>query len=169
MINLMGCNGGAVGDNSGGGPPPGPPTYDYEEVEPNDDFSIAQFITLLPHGQSQEDIGGFIDLPDDLDYYYFFLSPNLGQDEIKFNAIVETDPFIAPKVSLYQTIYDSFGTPTGEHQLIGTYIGVNGNLVILDVPIPYHSFTNNDLFLLLEGYTTINGYKGYVIDFWSSL
>jgi len=169
LLLAAACGGDSGGNGgNGGGEPPDPPVYDYDEVEFNDSFEDAQFITLLPQWD-QENIGGTIDLPDDLDYYYFFLNPNLGQDEVRFNVMVETDVFIAPRVSLYQTVYDSLGTPTGEYQLIGTYVGVNGNLIILDVPIPYHSFTNNDLFLLLEAYSPINGYEGYVIDFWASI
>ena len=170
LLLAASCSQGQTGANggNGGGDPPTPPTYDYDEVEFNDTFNSAQFITLLPQWY-QENIGGILDLPDDLDYYYFFLNPNLGQDEVMVNIMVETDPFIAPRVSLYQTIYDTLGAPTGDYQLIGTYVGVDGNLIILDVPIPYHSFTNNDLYLLLEGYGPLNVYEGYVIDFWSSL
>jgi len=156
----------SCGDNHGHSDPDVDPPYVpmHEEVEPNDSFSEPQFITLLPV-LSSEDIGGSLELPFDEDYYYFFLNPNLGDDEILFNAVVETDPLVDPRISLWQTVYDSFGAPTGDYQLIGTYIGVDGNLVILDIPVPYNSFTNNDLFMVLDGFGV--GYEEYIVDFWT--
>ena len=156
--------GGKHGDKDGGGPPPPPPVPDYEEVEPNDSFDDANFITLLPSFNT-ESIGGYIDLPDDLDYFYFFLNPVLGDDEILVNFVVETDVFIDPRLSLWQTIYDDLGVPTGDYQNLGIFVGVDGNLVVLDIPVTYHPFWNNDLFVLMEGYGF--GYEGYTIDFWT--
>ena len=90
MFNLAGCGGDAVANKGGGGGPPDPPTYDYEESEPNDSFEDANFITILPVF-TPETIGGHLALiADDLDYFYFFLNPALGDDEILINIKVQT-------------------------------------------------------------------------------
>jgi hypothetical protein len=158
------CCGGEHGDGGGNEPPPPPPTPDYEEQEPNDTFTDANFITLLPVF-NPEDIGGYLTQPNDRDFYYFFLNLNLGDNEILVNFVVEMDPFIDPKLSLWQTIYDPLGVPTGDYQNLGLFVGVDGNLVVLDIPIPYHAFTNNDLFVVMEGYGF--GNEEYTIDFWT--
>ena len=162
---LFSCGGDSVTNNDGDNEPPPPPTYDYEEWEPNDTFDDANFITVLPHFASQS-IGGHLALvADDRDYFYFFLAPALGDEELLLNVRLELDGIIVPRITLYQTIYDEFGKETGNFQLLGTFVGEEGELTLLEVPIPYHSFTNNDLFIVLDGFGF--GYESYELNFWT--
>ena len=163
LLGVVACSQGKKGDKSGG--PPSPPVYDYEEQEPNDSFASPQFLTLLPE-LTQSDLKGHLDpIEDDLDFYYFFLDLPAGDDELLFNLVLETEPWVTQRVSFYQTIYDSLGVPTGAYQLLGTHVGYEGRLVVLDQPVTYHPFWNNDLFMLIEGFGF--GYTGYVFNFWT--
>tara|TARA_R110002074_G_scaffold77658_2_gene176064 strand:- start:1811 stop:2329 length:519 start_codon:yes stop_codon:yes gene_type:complete len=160
---VLSCAQGQEGDGNGGGPP-NRPVYDFEEQEPNDSFKSAQFLTLLPEW-SQRNLKGHLDpVEDDLDFYYFFLNLNAGDDELLFNLVLECEPWLTQRVSFYQTIYSPLGEPT-DYQLLGTFVGAEGQLIILDLPVPYHSFTNNDLFMVIEGFGI--GYTGYVLEFWT--
>lgn len=167
ILLLIGC-----GQSSDGGsnnepppPPPPPPGPDYPEQEPNNDFNTANFVTLLPLLGNSETIGGQTDKYDE-DFFFFFLNPNLGVTEISINIVVETEFFLlAPRVSLYQTIFDEFGEPTGNHQLLGQFMGTDGELVILGWPVPYDYFYNNDLFIVLESFGV--GVDEYELEFWT--
>ena len=145
--------------------PPNPPLYDFGEEEPNDSFESPQFLTVLPEWTESDLKGHLNPIEDDLDFYYFFLDLNAGDDELLFNVAIECEYYVTQKVSFYQTIYDPLGVPTGDYQLIGTFVGVEGNLVVLDLPVPYHPFWNNDLFMVIEGFGF--GYTGYVLNFWT--
>ena len=151
-------------------PPPPPPAYDYNEQEPNDTLVDAQAITILPMW-NPEDIGGTFLIPKDSDCYWFFLAPPAGVTQLNFNMLLETDPILLPKVRMYQTIYDDFGDPAG-YTLIGTWVGLDGDLVILDVEVPYDNLTNNDLFIKLDPWGGLIDVPlpddTYVIDFWTN-
>lgn len=167
LITSFGIAGCESRNDPGGNNDPPPPALesDYEEQEPNDFFDTANFITLLPIIGNTEIIEGHTD-QFDADFFYFYLNPNPGAPEILLNVIVETELFIlAPKIRLLQTIYDEFGEPTDTYSLIGQYVGVDGELVILDAPVPYDSLTNNDLYIVLESYgVPIEEYK---LEFWT--
>jgi len=164
LLLLVGC-GPSAGGGSNNDPPPPPPGPDYTEQEPNDDFIAANFITLLPLVGNTETIGGHTDQYD-ADFFLFFLNPNPGVTEIPMNIVVETEFFfLAPKVRLYQTIYNDLGVPTGDHQLLGQFVGTDGELIILDWPVPYDSFYNNDLFVVLESFGP--GQEEYELEFWT--
>jgi len=170
-IAILGCTQGTtVGhDDDCDDPPPPPPSYDYEEDEPNDTLEEAQFITLLPV-YSSEEIHGTFWLPYDADCYSYFLNPPLGAEQIWFHFVLECDPTVNPKVKAWQTIYDDFGTEQG-HQLLGTWVASDGQLVVLDLFVPYDSFYNNDLLLEIIPWAGLRDTPliddEYILEFWT--
>lgn len=170
LLQIMGSCGGGSSGGDGGGDPPDPPTYDYVENEPNNTLEDAQFITVLPTFALQN-IGGTLWVPQDTDCYAFFLSPPIGDSEVNFNIALETDPILNPKIRLYQTVVDDTGTPTG-YQLLGTWVGLDGELGIFDFEVPYDAFYNNDLLLKLEGWGGLMDVPlpddTYTLEFWSN-
>ena len=151
-----------------GDDPPAPPSYDYEEQEPNDDLWNAQWITVLPVWDS-ETIQGNHWLPVDLDCYWFFLDPPLGVKSVSFNLMLETDSSLLPKIKLWQTIFDGGGVAIG-HQLKGTWVGEDGYLAILNFEVEYDFFTNNDLLIEVIPWGGLRDTPladdTYLIDFW---
>ena len=152
-------------------PPPPPPSNDHEEQEPNDELEEAQFLAILPINSQQNLLGSFW-LPQDVDCYSFFIAPALGATSVEFNFMLECDPFVNPKVRLWQTTIDSQGTPTG-HQLLGTWVADDGKLVVVDERIPYDEFFNNDLIMQIIPWGGLadpppDTDLTYVLDFWSS-
>ena len=154
--------------------PPRPEVYNYYDEEPNDTLAEAQFLTILPVPEG-ESIGGVLEVYDDIDVYYFFLHPGVSPDKLeswapdvsklKFNFVLEGEIY-APQVSLYQTVFDEVGLPTGEYKQVGIYIGYNvdGYLIEYDISVPYDEFHNVDLFFIVQGFGIEDG--TYSIDFW---
>jgi hypothetical protein len=165
----LSCEGKQIEGGGSTGPPP--PTYDHEEQEPNDELNFPQFLDLLPTSNQQDLIGSF-SLPQDTDCYGFFLFPAVGGTSVWFNFMLECDPFINPKVRLWQSVVDAQGIPTG-HQLLGTWVADDGLLVVVDEEIPYDSFFNNDLIMQILPWGGLadpppNIDLTYSLDFWSS-
>lgn len=165
---VLSC-GGKHGDKGGRRPPP-PPTYDHVEREPNDELHSPQFLDLLPTSNQQNLLGSFW-VPQDVDCYGFFLFPATDPISIRFSFILECDPFINPKVRLWQTIVDAQGTPTG-HQLLGTWVALDGLLVVVDEEIPYDSFFSNDLIMQIIPWGGLadpppNTDLTYILDYWA--
>ena len=143
--------------------PPRPPEYDFLDTEPNNTFETAQFISLLPDYEKR-DIHGYISAPNGADVFYYYLNPVAGDDELLLNLDVAFFWANTPKVSLYQTKYNEMGFADG-YQFLGTYVGQNGKLEVINAPIYYNFFTNNDLFIVLEAYG--EGYDEYVLEYWT--
>ena len=175
----LGCGGeGGSSSNEPDEPtvdPPRPEIYNYYDEEPNDILAEAQFLTILPVPEG-ESIGGSLEAYDDTDIYYFLLHPGVSPDKeeeredgvsdvekLLFNFVLEGD-VLSPQVSLYQTVFDDLGLPTGEYRQVGIYIGYSGFLVEYDISVPYDSFHNLDLFLIVQGIGVDVG--SYTVDFW---
>jgi hypothetical protein len=171
----FGCVGSGGDSNDADEPPVDPPrptVATYYDEEPNDTLAQAQFLTILPIPQG-ESIWGTLEAYNDTDAYYFFLhpgvSPDKGEDwvadieKLLFNFVLEGD-VISPRVSLYQTVFDDIGLPTGEYKQVGIYIGYDGFLLEYDISVPYDAFYNLDLFFIVQGIGVDVG--GYTVDFW---
>ena len=166
---MSGCGGSSV-PSDGPGDPPDPPEYDYTEQEPNNSLEQAQFLTVLPVSNTENLLGDFFSSAEDMDCYAFFLNPSRGSESTLFNFTVATDTIINPRVKLWQTIVNDKGIPTG-HQLLGTWVSTNGNLVALDVEIPYDEFYNNDLIMEIKpfgGPGDPGARLTYILNFWSN-
>ena len=149
------------GDGGGGSDSPG---YDYTELEPNDAFEQAQFLTVLPEW-SQKTLGGDWWKVSEKDFYWYFLDPPAGVFQLNFNVVMTCPPNVHPGFAVFQSVYNSMGDLI-DYQLLGTYQGYQGNLVALDIPIPYDPFYNNDLIIM----TKCQGFGTdieYTLDFWN--
>ena len=75
------------------------------------------------------------------------------------------DTNIHPGCAIFQSVYNSMGDLV-DYQLLGIYQGYEGNLVALDIAVPYDAFYNNDLILMTkcQGFGTN---KEYTLDFWN--
>ena len=149
------------GDGGGGSDPPG---YDYTELEPNDAFEQAQFLTVLPEW-SQRTLGGDWWKVSEKDFYWYFLDPPAGVFQLNFNVVMTCPTNVHPGFAVFQSVYNSMGDLI-DYQLLGTYQGYQGNLVALDIPIPYDPFYNNDLIIM----TKCQGFGtdiDYTLDFWN--
>lgn len=164
---LAGCNP-SENESSrdpGTGPPP-PPVCDFEEVEPNNFSETANFVTSLPSFGENEVCGSLV--PQDFDTFYFFLSPDAGDDEIIFNFSVETAPQVIPRVTLRRTVYDAQGNPTGGYEVLGVFYGDPGALVVLDFALEVEDLVHNDLLLeLTAAFPYPDGVHAYEILYWS--
>lgn len=156
------------GGDDGGDPPI--TCEGFYEIEPNDTEEDANFVGLLPQLQPVNLCGTFFDYePNDLhlDYYYFFLNPNPGVEEVMINIALITEDTVVPTIKLLQTVYDEQGNPI-DYTSLGIFFGQPGSLVILDFPIPYDFLTNNDLFLRVEGiYPSDYIEKKYKLQYWN--
>ena len=161
---LLACGSDGPSNNTGDEEPPSPPTFDYEEDEPNNTLANAQFIQLLPE-YDKKDIHGYLSAPDGADCFYFFLNPVPGDDELLLSFNVDMTWYTTPKVTLYQTIYDELGEETGEYLQVGTFVGEEGYVEVTAYPIEYDFFRRNDLFFVLEGFG--DGFDEYVIEFFT--
>ena len=171
MFALLGCNSNSDESDGDIGPPPPPKQCEgYLEMEPNDDFDMANYVALLPALQPETLCGKFYDYDPftaDKDYFFFFLNPNPGAEEVIFNFVVKTEDDVVPAAYLYQTIYDELGVPQ-DHQQLGIFYGVPGELVVLDFHVPYHFLDNNDLYLRVDGiYPTDFIEKEYSVQYWN--
>ena len=149
------------GDGGGGSDSPG---YDYTELEPNDAFEQAQFLTVLPEW-SQKTLGGDWWKVSEKDFYWYFLDPPAGVFQLNFNVVMTCPTNVHPGFAVFQSVYNSMGDLI-DYQLLGTYQGYQGNLVALDIPIPYDPFYNNDLIIM----TKCQGFGtdiDYTLDFWN--
>jgi len=149
------------GDGGGGSDPPG---YDFTELEPNDAFEQAQFLTVLPEW-SQKTLGGDWWKVSEKDFYWYFLDPPAGVFQLNFNVVMTCPTNVHPGFAVFQSVYNSMGDLI-DYQLLGTYQGYQGNLVALDIPIPYDPFYNNDLIIM----TKCQGFGTdieYTLDFWN--
>jgi len=149
------------GDGGGGSDSPG---YDYTELEPNDAFEQAQFLTVLPEW-SQKTLGGDWWKVSEKDFYWYFLDPPAGVFQLNFNVVMTCPTNVHPGFAVFQSVYNSMGDLI-DYQLLGTYQGYEGNLVALDIPIPYDPFYNNDLIIM----TKCQGFGtdiDYTLDFWN--
>jgi len=149
------------GDGGGGSDSPG---YDYTELEPNDAFEQAQFLTVLPEW-SQQTLGGDWWKVSEKDFYWYFLDPPAGVFQLNFNVVMTCPTNVHPGFAVFQSVYNSMGDLI-DYQLLGTYQGYQGNLVALDIPIPYDPFYNNDLIIM----TKCQGFGTdieYTLDFWN--
>jgi len=149
------------GDGGGGSDSPG---YDYTELEPNDAFEQAQFLTVLPEW-SQKTLGGDWWKVSEKDFYWYFLDPPAGVFQLNFNVVMTCPTNVHPGFAVFQSVYNSMGDLI-DYQLLGTYQGYQGNLVALDIPIPYDPFYNNDLIIM----TKCQGFGTdieYTLDFWN--
>ena len=84
-------------------------------------------------------------------------------EKLLFNFVLEGD-VISPQISLYQTIFDDIGLPTGQYKQVGIYTSYNTFLIEYDIPVPYDAFHNLDLFLIVQGIGVDVGV--YTVDFW---
>jgi hypothetical protein len=148
-------------DDGGGSDPPG---YDFTEVEPNDAFDEAQFLTVLPEW-SQKTLGADWWVLPEKDFFWFFLDPLPGISQLNFNLMINCSPTIHPGCVLFQTVYDSLGNIT-DYQVIGVYQGFEGNLMALDITLPFDPFYNNDLILMVKTQGTGSD-TDYTLDFWN--
>ena len=149
------------GDGGGGSDSPG---YDYTELEPNDAFEQAQFLTVLPEW-SERTLGGDWWKVSEKDFYWYFLDPPAGVFQLNFNVVMTCPTNVHPGFAVFQSVYNSMGDLI-DYQLLGTYQGYQGNLVALDIPIPYDPFYNNDLIIM----TKCQGFGTdieYTLDFWN--
>ena len=149
------------GDGGGGSDPPG---YDFTELEPNDSFEQAQFLTVLPEW-SERTLGGDWWKVSEKDFYWYFLDPPAGVFQLNFNVVMTCPTNVHPGFAVFQSVYNSMGDLI-DYQLLGTYQGYQGNLVALDIPIPYDPFYNNDLIIM----TKCQGFGtdiDYTLDFWN--
>ena len=132
---LASCGSDGPSNNNEEVEPPAPPIYDYEEDEPNNTLINANFITALP--SDMQTVHGFISPPDGADCFYFFLNALPGDTEIHLTFRVDMTYYTTPKVTLYQTMYDELGAVTGEYRQIGTFVGEESFLGVIQWPIPY--------------------------------
>ena len=161
---LCACQGETVpSDRDDGGPPP-PPEYDYKEQEINDELDDPNFISLLPQFTS-ETIAGEFTPQQDIDCFSYFLNPPLGAENVNFNFVIESTLAPTIRASLYQSIVNELGEVEG-FQLLGTFQGVDNQLVVLDIYVPYDPFYNYDLIIKLD--PMFNHAQGnyYLLDFW---
>ncbi len=159
---VIGCT---VNRNDGdGGGDSDPPGYDFTELEPNDAFEQAQFLTVLPEW-SERTLGGDWWKVNEKDFYWYFLDPPAGVFQLNFNVVMTCPTNVHPGFAVFQSVYNSMGDLI-DYQLLGTYQGYQGNLVALDIPIPYDPFYNNDLIIM----TKCQGFGTdieYTLDFWN--
>ena len=105
--------------------------------------------------------------PADKDYYQFYLNPKPGVEEVKLNMVLECEETTVPVLYLSQTVYDPEGYPTG-YVNIGTYYGTHGELLLLDVTIPYDFLEKNDVYMRLDGiYPKDYVVKDYEFKYWN--
>ena len=106
------------GDGGGGSDSPG---YDYTELEPNDAFEQAQFLTVLPEW-SQQTLGGDWWKVSEKDFYWYFLDPPAGVFQLNFNVVMTCPTNVHPGFAVFQSVYNSMGDLI-DYQLLGTYQG----------------------------------------------
>ncbi len=159
---VIGCNH-KHNDGDGGGDS-GSPGYDFTEVEPNDAFEQAQFLTVLPEW-SQQTLGGDWWKVNEKDFYWYFLTPPPGVFQLNFNLVITSSPNIHPGCAVFQSVYNSMGDLIN-YQLLGTYQGFQGNLVALDIAVPYDPFYNNDLIIMTKC-QGVGSDLEYTLDFWN--
>ena len=155
LITLLGCNANSEpSDRDNDGPPPPPPSCEgYEEMEPNDMHSMANYVSHLPVLQGETVCGTWVYSNEgnaDKDYYHFYLNPKPGVNEVKLNMVLDCEETTVPVLYLSQTVYDPEGYPTG-YKNIGTYYGTHGELILIDVNIPYDFLEKNDLYMRVDG------------------
>lgn len=151
-------------NDSDGGGDSDPPGYDFTEVEPNDAFDEAQFLTVLPEW-TQSTLGADWWRVNEKDFYWYFLNPPPGVFQLKFNLVMTCSPSIHPGCALFQSVYNSMGDLV-DYQLLGIYQGYEGNLVALDIDVPYDPFYNNDLILMTKC-QGVGSDLEYTLDFWN--
>jgi hypothetical protein len=170
FILVGGCSNSHTHDDNGGDPPD-PPVgcQGFPENEPNDTPTTGTYLGYLPTLAPESVCGEWLDIPfndHDVDYYFFYLSPPPGVTQFPLNMSVMTDPAAVPYVQLQQTIYDSDGNPTGGYKTIGTFYGEDGTLLIIDFPITYDFYNNNNLIVRLEGIYPLGMVPEYEMQYW---
>ena len=99
----------------------------------------------------------------------FIYSRRTRVDRVSFNLVLETDPSIMPKIKLYHSKYNAEGEVTG-YKHLGTWVGEDGYLTILNFDVEYNFFTNNDLFIELTPWIGLRDTPlpddSYLLDFW---
>tara|TARA_R110000822_G_scaffold252247_2_gene378935 strand:- start:434 stop:1030 length:597 start_codon:yes stop_codon:yes gene_type:complete len=169
MWALMGCappedNNG--GDDPGTGPPPPNSDCDYTEMEINNTPDASNFITNLPSLGNQKICGNLSNTDTDVFYFFFDLAP--WEVAIKLSFWLQTDPSVVPKGRLLRTIYNSNGAPTGTYDVVGTFVGTPGSLLVLGNVLPYDMLTQNDVFMELSlTSSSPGGNFPYTVSFWN--
>jgi len=175
MLALMGCSS-SEDDNSGGddpgtGPPPPPPWTgcDFPETEFNDTWQTPNFVTTLPIIGEQQ-ICGEITGATDVDNFYFFLSPEQGQETVPINFYVETAPETITDMKLVRPLYNKHGQPTGDYDVIWYAISWEGEILIVDLDLEYDDTLLFDLILEIRQlpFSATSEPHEYTINFWSN-
>ena len=160
------CNGTLSTIDDDGDPPPPPPPSCDQELEPNDYFTQATFVDVFPVSPPDKICGS---LPFfDTDFFYFYLSPASPVTEIYVSVVIVTDPDATLKLSLFQTVYDSDGYPTGAYTMLGQFVDGPGMVFVNSFPVPYDMMMNNDLFMTVEDLSLSFPYPEYELEYWSN-
>tara|TARA_Y100000310_G_scaffold303811_1_gene342446 strand:+ start:180 stop:749 length:570 start_codon:yes stop_codon:yes gene_type:complete len=151
------------------GPPPPPPVECEQEVEPNNSFADSDYLGVLPI-LSPETICGYLYVwpPYDTDFFFFYLSAPEFVEELHFSFAIHTELDITAKATLYQTIYDDIGNPTGDYQLIGQFTQGPGLLFVDEFAVPHDTLENNDLFVVVEAFGNPNTVAYYEMEYWNN-
>ena len=166
---LCGCTIERV-DSDGGGDVDDPPTPcdGQYEVEPNDTPRDANYLGWLPVLSPETACGDYMPFAGvkDVDHFFFYLNPKPGVTTVKVNLSILTDPQATPVLKLSQSLYDTFGNPTGDYFYLGTFYGQDGELLVIDFPVAYDFLYKNDLFLEVSGLFSSASVPQYEIQYW---
>jgi len=152
------------------GPPPPPGIECSFELEPNNYFTDANFMGVLPILAPESICGDvFIFPPHDADFYYFYLTAPSFVENIPISIAVTTDLHTTPKIGLFQTVYDGFGQPTEDYILLGQFVQGPGLLFIDEFLVPFNSYTNNDLYIVVEAFSGVPyHFAEYELEYWNN-
>ena len=157
-------------DSDGGGDVDDPPTPcdGQYEVEPNDTPREANYLGWLPVLSPETACGDYMPFAGvkDVDHFFFYLNPKPGVTTVKVNLSILTDPQATPVLKLSQSLYDTFGNPTGDYFYLGTFYGQDGELLVIDFPVAYDFLYKNDLFLEVSGLFSSASVPQYEIQYW---
>ena len=151
------------------GPSPPPTNHGTEEIEPNNHFTEAGFLGVLPIISPRMVYGNLSIFPyHDVDFFQFYIAQPEYVEEIYISIVVETDLWTVPKVKLFQTTYDNVGAPTGNYTLIGQYVQGPGLLFVDRATVPHDMLENNDLFIVLEVLGDPYYLAEYELEYWTN-
>ena len=166
---LGACNDNVITNTTGSGGDPDPTAHcDFIEYDQGTESSYenAQFIDTLPALSERIVCGTFTNLhgipPMDMDYDDY-LFPLVSYEEYAVvNFAVETDLTHTPLLEVFFQ-----NEEMEEPVLVGSFVGANGVVAVLDWPIGLTGEIKNDLFVSISAYSQEpDSVADYVFKYW---
>jgi hypothetical protein len=165
---LASCNDNVIKVGGDTGEPTDPQANcDFVEIDlgPETSFDQPQYIDALP-ALSERIVCGTMsntfDGPLVIDYDLYLFPLATFEEQVLVNFAVETDDTHTPLLEVFVSADDM-----EEPQLVGSFVGLEGIVAVLDWPIGVTGEVKTDLYVRVSAYSQFpNSSADYVLKYW---